>query len=144
MTNTTNRLRRMSVVFVAALVLLAAGGLTTAAVSDGASGHAAGKKAKSGYYVDIRTEFAGGRRDDFRVGDLLVVTLKARGHRHDGERYDLTWTPAPVDRSSVYTGKRVNGGGAKGSPSEAGLTKLRFELESGRVITRPIRVRHAH
>jgi hypothetical protein len=96
-------------------------------------------ESKSGYKVKVRVEMSGGRTQPIYAGDPLRISLHKR---HRGmEQFELCWTPAPIEKPRCSRNHRVNGVGVAGSPSKAGLLKLRFTIrQSGRVIVRRIRV----
>jgi hypothetical protein len=94
---------------------------------------------KSGYRVKVRVEMSGGRTTPIYVGDPLRISLHKR--YRGMEQFELCWTPAPIEKPRCSRHHRVNGVGVAGSPSKAGLLKLRFKIrQSGRVIVRKIRV----
>lgn len=92
----------------------------------------------TGYSTRVSNSLAGGDPGYFYVGGPLNVTL--RDSRERDQRYELCMTPAPIDRDSCTSGRA--GRPITGlAPSEAGRTKLRFEVPDGPVIVRYIRVR---
>jgi hypothetical protein len=89
------------------------------------------------YSTRVSNSPAGGDPGYFYVGGPLNVTL--RDSRERDQRYELCMTPAPIDRDSCTSGRA--GRPITGlAPSEAGRTKLRFEVPDGPVIVRYIRV----
>lgn len=90
------------------------------------------------YSTRVSNSIAGGDPGYFYVGGPLNVTLRDAQDRD--QRYELCMAPAPIDRESCATGR--TGRPITGlAPSEAGRTKLRFEVPGGPVIVRYIDVR---
>lgn len=90
------------------------------------------------YSTRVSNSIAGGDPGYFYVGGPLNVTLRDAKNRD--QRYELCMSPAPLGREACTTGRA--GRPVTGlAPSQAGRTKLRFELPDGPVIVRYIDVR---
>lgn len=100
--------------------LLAATALLGAAVPGTA------QAADGRYQVNVHVEYESGRTTDFKVGEIVMVSVKdSQGTASPSK---ICWSPAPIDRPACSPS-------AQGAPATVGTQKLSITMSDGSTVT---------